>query len=152
MRLLIRIVLIGLVTLGCLLGANAVLAQSLPTPSAPILVVNDSTQSDPYQNYVPELLAAEGLNEFQVAQLPQLTASFLGNYSTVVLPHLTLTSAETTLFQNYVSAGGVLVGFRPDTKLATVFGVTSLGTTLAESWVSIDTTTPYGSGLVSNVM
>ena len=125
---------------------------ALPTPSAPILVVNNSTSSDPYQNFVPELLTTEGLNEFQVAQLSDLTAAFLTNYNVVVLPHLTLTAAEATLFQNYVNAGGTLVGFRPDTQLAAVFGVSSKGTTLAEAWVAINTTTAYGSGLDPSVM
>jgi hypothetical protein len=125
---------------------------TLPTPSQPILVVQDGTSADPYQNFVPELLTTEGLNGFQTAQLGDLTASFLANYDVVVLPHLTLTAAQAALLQNYVSAGGTLVGFRPDLQLANVFGVSSLGTTLTEGWLKIDTTTNYGSGLDGTVM
>ena len=106
-------------------------------------MVQDSTSANPYQNFVPEMLTTEGLNGFQVAQLGDLTSTFLANYDVVILPHLTLTSAEATLFQNYVNAGGTLVGFRPDLQLASVFGVASLGTTLQEAWLKIDTTTPY---------
>ena len=127
-------------------------SATLPAPSQPILVVQNSSSADPYQNFVPELLTTEGLNGFQTAQLPDLTAAFLANYDVVVLPHLTLTSAQATLFQNYVNAGGVLIGFRPDLQLANVFGVASLGTTLSEGWLKIDTTTAYGSGLDSSVM
>ena len=87
---------------------------TLPTPNQPILVVQDSTSANPYQNFVPELLTTEGLNGFQTAQLTDLTSTFLTNYDVVILPHLTLTAAEATLFQNYVNAGGTLVGFRPD--------------------------------------
>jgi hypothetical protein len=125
---------------------------TLPTPSQPILVVQESTSADPYQNFVPELLTTEGLNGFQTAQLGDLTASFLSNYDVVVLPHLSLTATQATLFQNYVNAGGTLVGFRPDLQLANVFGVSSLGTTLSEGWLKIDTTTSYGSGLDGTVM
>ena len=109
-------------------------------------------RTDPYQNFVPELLTTEGLNGFQTAQLSQLTAGFLSSYDVVILPHLTLTAAQATLFQNYVSAGGNLVGFRADQQLASVFGVNALGTTLTEAWLSINTGTPYGAGLVSQVI
>jgi trimeric autotransporter adhesin len=125
---------------------------TLPTPNQSILVVQDSTSADPYQNFVPELLLTEGLNGFQSAQLPELTASFLANYDVVILPHLALTSAEAALLQNYVNAGGTLVAFRPDLQLSNVFGVAQLGTTLAEGWLKIDTTTSYSSALDPSVM
>ena len=115
-------------------------------------MVQDSTSADPYQNFVPELLTTEGLNSFQVAQLRDLTSAFLTNYDVVILPHLTLTAAQATLFQNYVNAGGTLVGFRPDRQLASVFGVASLGTTLQEAWLKIDTTTSYAPSMDSEAM
>ena len=48
----------------------------------------------PVPEFVPELLTTEGLNGFQVAQLPELTPSFLANYDVVILPHLSLTTAQ----------------------------------------------------------
>ena len=126
---------------------------TLPTPNQPILLVQDSGSTDPYQNFVPELLTTEGLNGFQTAQLSDLTAAFLNNYDVVILPHLTLNSTQAGLFQDYVNLhGGTLVGFRPDLQLASVFGVASLGTTLPEAWLKMDTTTPYAPAPVSNVM
>src|SRR5262249_37123844 len=122
------------------------------TPSQPILVVHSSTSTNTYQNFVPELLTTEGLNGFQSAELSDLTAAFLANYDVVVLPHLTLTSAQAALFQNYVSAGGTLIGFRPDLQLASVFGVASLGTTLNEAWLKINTNTAYSISLVGDSM
>src|SRR5215468_9365715 len=77
-------------------------AWAQPAPNQPILVVQDSGSSDPYQNFVPELLLTEGLNGFQTAQLSQLNQGFLNNYETVILPHLALSSSQATLFQNYV--------------------------------------------------
>src|SRR5215831_16654395 len=130
------------------LGVSA----QLPTPNQPILVVQDSSSSDPYQNFVPELLTTEGLNGFQIAQLGDLTAAFLANYDVIILPRLALSAGQATLLQNYVNAGGTLVGFRPDLQLASVFGVTSTGSTLAEAWLKINTSTRYGSGLAGQVM
>ena len=123
-----------------------------PTPTQPILIVQDSASSDPYQYFAPELLTTEGLNGFQTAQLSDLTASFLSNYDVVILPHLALTSAQAVLFQNYVNAGGNLIGFRPDQQLATTFGVNPQGTTLSEGWLKIDSTTPYGAALVAQAV
>ena len=125
---------------------------ALPTPNQPILVVQNSSSADPYQNFVPELLTTEGLNGFQTAQLGDLTSAFLASYDVVILPHLTLTAAQATLFQNYVNAGGTLVGFRPDLQLASVFGVAPLGTTLSEAWLKIDITTSYAPSAVSAAM
>jgi Domain of unknown function (DUF4082) len=144
-----RMLFIGVVSLT--LGLTQAWAV-LPTPNQPILVVQDGSSTDPYQNFVPELLTTEGLNGFQTAQLPDLTASFLANYDVVVLPHLSVTSAEATLLQNFVSGGGILVGFRPDTQLAAVFGVTSQSSTLTEGWLQINTGTVYGSGLVNQTL
>src|SRR3954462_10582084 len=116
---------------------------ALPTPNQPVLVVQNTASTDTYQKFVPELLTTEGINGFQTAQLPDLTAAFLSSYDVVILPHFTLTSAQVTLFSNYVNSGGTLVGFRPDLQLANVFGVASLGSTLSEAWLNIDTSTLY---------
>ncbi len=132
--------------------ANQPARAALPTPNQPVLVVQSSASADPYQNFVPELLATEGINGFQTAQLSELTAAFLSSYDAVILPHLSLTAAQATLFSNYVNAGGTLIGFRPDLQLASVFGVASLGSTLSEAWLKIDTGTPYGAGLDATVM
>jgi len=144
---------ICLVLLLCFLATAAEPAWAvLPTPNQPILVVEDFDSTDKYLDYVPELLRTEGLNGLNFAQLSELTAAFLSNYDAIVLPHVTLTTAQATMFQNYVNAGGTLVAFRPDLKLANVFGVTSLGTTLAEGWLKINTATPYTTALEAQAM
>lgn len=113
-------------------------SAQLPTPTAAILLIQDSSSSDPCQAFVPELLAAEGLNEFQTAQLSQVTSSFLSNYDVVILPHVALSGSQAALFQNYVNSGGILAGFRPDLQLAGVFGVASQSATLQEGWLRIN--------------
>jgi hypothetical protein len=123
---------------------------TLPAHSEPILVVQNSASNDPYQNFVPELLRTEGLNGFQIAQLGELTSAFLANYDVIVLPHFALTQSQAALFQNYVSTGGTLVGFRPDPQLAAVFGVSPSGTVLSDAWLKINSATPYTSALYSD--
>jgi hypothetical protein len=152
MRLCLTRFIDGLVLLFFAAAAAQPAWATLPTPNQPVLLVQDTGSADPYQNFVPELLTTEGLNGFQVAQLTDLTSTFLSNYDVIILPHLTLTAAQAALFQNYVNAGGTLVGFRPDLQLASVFGVASLGTTLPEAWLKIDTTTPYAPSSDSEAM
>src|SRR6185437_6328632 len=142
--------LVAVVSLGiaCAVPAHA----SLPPANNPILIVQDDSSPDPYQNFVPELLATEGLNEFETAQLHGLTQSFLSHYDVVILPHLALTNAEAILFERYVATGGVLIGFRPDTRLADTFGVHFLGRDLSEGWLKIDTGTPSGAALDEKIL
>src|SRR5439155_25565119 len=73
-----RLGVLTVLPLSAFAAPQAVFA-TLPTQSQPILIVQDSTSTDPYQNFVPELLKTEGLNGFQTAQLSDLTASFLPN-------------------------------------------------------------------------
>src|SRR5258708_6947644 len=100
-----RYICVAAVLFIAIVAAKPALA-TLPTPNQPILVVQNSSSADPYQYFVPELLTTEGLNGFQIAQLADLTSTFLANYDVVILPHLSLTSAQAALFQNYVNAGG----------------------------------------------
>ena len=116
------------------------------------VIAKDSTAQDRYQFFVPELLVTEGLNGFQVAQLTDITASFLQHYDTVILPHFTLNSGQVALLQDYVNAGGTLIGFRPDAQLAAVFGVSPLGSAIPEAWLQIQPGTPQGYGLTNQVL
>lgn len=134
------------------LGLMSTAEAALPTPTQPILIVQDAGAADRYQYFVPELLTTEGINSFQIAQLSELTSAFLARYDTVVLPHLPLSPTQATLFQAYVNAGGSLIGFRPDAQLASVFGVTPLNAILPEAWVQINPGTAHGYGLTGQTL
>jgi len=134
-----------------LTGSVTVFAE-LPAPTQPVLVIQESSAADRYQFFVPELLTTEGLNGFQIAQLSELTAAFLAHYDAVVLPHLPLSPGQAALLQAYVENGGTLIGFRPDTQLAPVFGVSPSGSSLSEGWLQINTGTPEGFGLTGQVL
>jgi hypothetical protein len=139
------------VAIFAILIAAGTAAAQLPTPSQPVLIVQNRGSTDPYQFFVSELLLTEGLNEFQTAQLSQLTSQFLSSYEAVILPHFPLTSDQAALFQNYVSGGGTLIAFRPDAQLASLFGVVTGTGTLSESWLRVNSTS-YTSALAGQPM
>jgi Domain of unknown function (DUF4082)/Bacterial Ig-like domain/Bacterial Ig domain len=116
----------------------------------PILVV--STAASPYSYYYAEILRAEGLNEFAVNDISTVTSTVLSGYDVVILSQQTLTTAQATMFTNWVQGGGKLIAMRPDTKLATLLGLSSVGATLSNSYLAIDTTKAPGTGLVSDSM
>jgi hypothetical protein len=123
-----------------------------PTSGAggPILIV--SSASNPFSQYYPEILRAEGLNEFSVADLTSVTASLLASYDVVILGELPLTAAQVTMFSNWVSAGGNLIAMKPDKQLAGLLGLLDGGGTLANAYLLIDTTQQPGAGLVGQSM
>jgi hypothetical protein len=98
------------------------------------------------------MLTTEGLNEFQVADLHSLTQPLLMRRAIVILPRLNLSPAQADLLRQYVKTGGVLIAFRPDSKLADVFGVRKLPYSLREAWLRIDSQSPFGVGLTTKTM
>ena len=132
--------------------AEAIVNVGWPSqPSNPILVVVNGTTGS-FGEYTGEILKAEGLNEFQMANLSQVSPSFLASFDTVILTTMSLSTAEATMFQNYVSSGGNLIAFRPDTKLSSVFGLTAKGTTTSEGYIKVDDTTDIGKGIVTETL
>jgi hypothetical protein len=119
-------------------------------PGGPILVV--STTANPFSRYYAEILRAEGLNEFAVADLSTVSAATLSTYNVVILGEATLTTAQVTMFSDWVNGGGNLICMRPDKKLAALLGLTVQSTTLANGYVLVDTTTAPGTGIVSQTM
>src|SRR5690606_29570581 len=98
-----------LFVLGALACAQPTLAQPVPSqgPGGPILVVHSPTS--PFANFYAEILRNEGFNEFAVATLSSVSATTLQSYDVVLLAQTTLTSAQVTMFSNWVNAGGNLV-------------------------------------------
>lgn len=116
----------------------------------PILVVTSA--ANPYGAYYAEILRAEGLNEFEVKDIDDITPSVLTDYKAVILSELSLDASEVTVFTNWVNAGGDLIAMRPDGDLAGLLGITSAGGTLASQYLLIDTSQAPGEGLVSETI
>jgi hypothetical protein len=110
------------------------------------LVVN-SASSNPYGNYLVEILKTEGFRDMQTEALSGLTLAKLQSYGTIVLAETALSASQAQLFRDYVSAGGKLIGMRPDSKLDDVFGISRTSGTVSDGYTKIIASTPIGAGL-----
>ncbi len=131
---------------------------ALDPASAPMLVVtNSSYVANPYSCYLTEILRAEGLLEFQHAELSLVNAevsplAYLSSFQIVVLAETSLNATEEQLFRDYVNGGGVLIAMRPDAGLSDVFGLTfsAVRSEVLKQFFAIDTLSGPGIGIVSD--
>jgi hypothetical protein len=132
--------------------ATSVFAQANPNqgPGGPILVVTSNSAT--FSKYYAEILRAEGFNEFTVADVSTVTSSSLASYDVVILGKVSLTSTQVTTLTNWVNGGGNLIAMDPDTQLASLLGLNISGTTLANGYIAVDTTTKVGNGIVGDSM
>ena len=119
-------------------------------PGGPILVV--SSTGNAFSRYYAEILRAEGLNEFAVVDISTVSAATLSAYDVVVIGELPLTTAQVTMFSDWVNAGGNLIAMRPDKKLAALLGLTAQTSTLSNGYVLVDGSTAPGAGIVTQTM
>jgi hypothetical protein len=125
-----------LAALAASLWTPAVQAQSPGQgPGGPVLVVVDP--ADQFGRYYAEILRAEGLNEFAVADVGSLSAQSLSAYQVVVLAQTGLSDAQAALLNSWVGAGGNLIAMRPDPKLAGLLGLGSDGGDLDNGYLQV---------------
>ena len=131
-------------------AAPAVHAQADPNagPGGPILVV---TGSDGFGRFYPEILRAEGMNEFAVANVAALDAAALGGYQVVVLASTALSPAQAAMFSDWVTAGGNLIAMRPDPDLAGLLGLGSDAGDLPNGYLGVDPA-GLGAGVTAETM
>jgi len=125
------------------------LAQSQP---APILLVVNSTAPNPFGRYLGEILRTEGINAFSTVELSSLSGTTLNAARLVVLAETPLTASQATLLSSYVAGGGRLVAMRPDAQLGPALGVTDLGSSSSERYLSISAGTSVGSGFPATTL
>jgi len=116
----------------------------------PILVV--TSQSNPFGNYYAEILRAEGLNAFDVADIGSVTSTTLASHDVVILGEMLLSGGQATLITNWVNAGGKLIAMRPDKQLAGFLGLIDAGTTLSDAYLLVNTTVAPGTGIVGQTI
>lgn len=119
-------------------------------PGGPILVVTSA--ANPFTRYLAEILLAEGLNAFALQELSTLTPPSLAAYDVAILGEMPLTTAQATMFSDWVNGGKNLIAMRPDKKLAGLLGLADTGTTLAEGYVQVNTASGPGFGIVGQTM
>lgn len=127
-------------------------AQANPNqgPGGPILVV--TSPSATFSKYYAEILRTEGFNEFAVADVSTVNSASLAAYDVVLLGKVTLTGTQVTALTDWVNAGGNLIAMDPDPALASLLGLTIGGTTLANGYIAVDTSTKVGNGIVGETM
>ncbi len=121
--------------------APQVQAQSATQPI--LIVVNDNLSgpsTPPFGRYLGEILRAEGLNSFDIVNLPALTANTLSSHNVTILARTPLNSEQAALFTNYVNEGGRLIAMRPDTQIKGLFGLGAFADPLTNPYIKIDNT------------
>ncbi len=134
----------------CSVGLSAQNPPPTQGPGGPVLVVTTST--DPFGTYYAEILRNEGFNLFSVADISTVTATTLNNYDVVILAGMPLTSAQVSMFTNWVNGGGRLIAMRPDKQLASLLGLADAGSTLASAYLLVNTTSGPGVGIVNQTI
>src|SRR5215471_16217286 len=119
-------------------------------PGGPILVVTNGNQN--FGKYYAEILRTEGFNEFAVADIGSVTSTTLANYDVVILAKVAVSSTQATMFSDWVTAGGNLVAMDPAPQLATLLGITSGSTTLANGYLLVNSNTTAGGGIVPTTL
>ena len=119
-------------------------------PGGPILVISNA--ANPFSRYYAEILRAEGLNEFTVTDLSKVNSTMLAGYDVAILGETGLSAAQVTTLSDWVQQGGNLIAMRPDPQLAGLLGLTGTSTSLANSYLKVDTSTAPGAGIVGQTI
>ncbi len=119
-------------------------------PGGPILVI--TRPADPFGRYYAEILRAEGLQAFAVADIASVSASTLAGYDVVVLASMPLNAAQVSMLTSWVTAGGNLIAMRPDAQLASLLGLTAAGSPLSNAYLLVNTAAGPGAGIVGQTI
>ncbi len=127
--------------------------------TSPILIIVNDASANPFGEYLGEIMRAEGLNTYNMEDISTMSAPLLDGYELVILAETALTVGEATLLTDYVNDGGRLIAMRPDSDIANLFGINSIGAPLTDGFLKIsDTMTltvgsiPPGTGLVTQTL
>ena len=120
-------------------------------PGGPILIIASSANL--CTKYFTEILRTEGLNEFDITDITQLTTEILNAHDIVILGDMALAAGQVTMLTDWVTAGGHLIAMRPDKQLAGLLGLTDAASTLSNGYLLFDTSSGKpGAGIVSQTL
>jgi Big-like domain-containing protein/purple acid phosphatase-like protein len=149
----VRFLFVGLLLLlGLCLRAGAAEATPPPDqgPGGPILVISNS--ASPFSSYYAEILRAEGLNEFTVTDISNVTPSVLDAHDVAILGDGALGAGQAQMLDDWVQAGGNLIAMRPEPQLAGLLGLTDTPDTLANGYLQVNTGSGPGAGIVGQTI
>lgn len=115
--------------------------------SAPVLLLLNSQSSNPFGAFLEEILLAEGLNSFHVAQVAEIDEGLLEPYDIVILAEGALNRQQIEIMEGFVFRGGRLLSMRPDPGLASLLGVESISGSLGEGYLKIEPGHPAAAGI-----
>ena len=142
----------------CLLSMlPGLITKAEPVPDPILLVVNDADTANNFDRYLGEILRAEGLNAFTILDINSLTAGELSQHVLTILSETTLTDAQASLLNSYVSGGGKLLAMRPDAKIAGLFSLNATAGSLSNGYLKLNQATPWngslpGAGLTTSAL
>ena len=119
-------------------------------PGGPILVIHSAAST--FGKYYAEILRNEGFNAFTATDIATVTPATLADYDVVILTALPLSTPQVTMLSDWVDAGGNLIAMRPDPQLAGLLGLTSVGSTLSEGYLLVNTSQSPGNGIVGQTI
>ena len=128
----------------------SIVVAATPVNQSPILII--SSGSNPFSNYYPEILRAEGLNEFDVRDISTVSSADLLSYDIVILGQMSLSSTQATMFSGWVNGGGKLIAMRPDKKLASLLGLSDQSSTSSDRYLLVNTSSGPGAGIVNETI
>jgi hypothetical protein len=119
-------------------------------PGGPILVITSVT--NPFTQYLGEILLAEGLNEYAMQDIAGVSSSTLSGYDVVILGDIQLTAAQASMLSSWVTGGGKLIAMHPDVQLSGLLGLTKTAGTMSNAYLKVNTASGPGVGIVSDTI
>ena len=124
-------------------------------PGGPILLI--TSKANGFSQYYAEILRNEGLNEFDVKDLAQLSASELAKHEIALVGEMPIDDGHIRMLTEWVRGGGKLITMRPPKKLAEGLGLSLQasegdGAVLHGGYLKINGKAPAGAGLVQRTI
>ena len=116
----------------------------------PVLVVGST--GNKFWSYLVEILKAEGLSSYTALDAAFISPALLAQFNVVILGETPLAPAQVSALTGWVNGGGNLIAMRPDKQLASLLGVTDLGTTLSNAYLDVITSSDPGKGITGTSM
>lgn len=120
-------------------------------PGGPILLVTSGGNG--FSSYYAEILRNEGLNEFDVKDITEITAADFSSHDLALIGEIPVDEEHIRILVDWVAAGGNLIAMRPARRLAEALGMNFLtsgtsGTVQQGGYLTIDSNQPAGAGLL----
>lgn len=120
--------------------------------ASPILILVNDRSDNPFGTYYGEILAAEGLNAFQMGRLPAIAEAPLEWYDTILLSEGPVRNDEAERLAHFVAQGGNLIAMRPDGAVAALCGLQSAGGEIANGYIQVKGPHPVTGGITPELM